>query len=69
MSATIGQTGSFPSPGSSPDEHEFPTLTPEQIVRVAAHGRARSVHTATAVDRRVQKIRGTHVAIDDFYFV
>ncbi len=45
MSATIGQTGSFPSPGSSPDEHEFPTLTPEQIERVAAHGRVRSVQS------------------------
>jgi thioredoxin reductase (NADPH) len=46
MSATVGQTGGpFPPTLSANEEHVFPTLTPEQIARVAAHGRARSVRS------------------------
>jgi hypothetical protein len=33
----------FPLPMSAPVEQVFPTLTPEQIARVAAHGRVRPV--------------------------
>ena len=46
MSATIGQTGTPLSPTlSASEDHVFPTLTPEQIARVATHGRARPVRS------------------------
>jgi thioredoxin reductase (NADPH) len=46
MSATAGQPGGPPPPTlSASEELVFPTLTPEQIARVAAHGRTRSVRS------------------------
>jgi thioredoxin reductase (NADPH) len=38
-------TPDFPLPMSAPAEEVFPTLTPEQIARVAAHGRVRPVRS------------------------
>ena len=46
MSQTTGQTGGpLPPSMSSQAEHVFPTLTPEQVARVAAHGRGRNVRS------------------------
>jgi thioredoxin reductase (NADPH) len=39
---TPERTPTIPGPGSRPD-HVFPTLTPPQIARIAAHGRRRSL--------------------------
>ena len=38
-------TPDYPVAMSSPVDHVFPTLTPEQVARVAAHGRIRSVQS------------------------
>jgi thioredoxin reductase (NADPH) len=38
-------TSDYPVTMSSPVDHVFPTLTPEQVARVAAHGRVRSVQS------------------------
>src|SRR5450755_2442080 len=44
MTATAGPTGPPLAPTLAANEEQvFPTLTPAQIARVAAHGRARSV--------------------------
>src|SRR5438445_578539 len=38
-------TPDFPLPMSAPAEQVFPTLTPQQIARVATHGRVRPVRS------------------------
>jgi thioredoxin reductase (NADPH) len=46
----------FPVPMASPADEVFPTLTPEQVARVAAHGRVRPVHRGEVLQAAGQPI-------------
>jgi thioredoxin reductase (NADPH) len=55
-------TPDFPLPMSAPVEQVFPTLTPEQIARVAAHGRVRPV-------RAGEVLQSAGDRVDSFFVV